>query len=53
MPRKVELEPNQTKLLDLAIVKYAAEYPNTSLSSRIAEEGESEALIGASSVDIR
>jgi len=50
---RVELEPNQTKLLDLAIVKYAAGYYNTSLSSGITEEGEFEAPIGASSVDIR
>lgn len=47
MLRKIELEPNQTKPLDPAIVKYAAGYYNTSLS-RIAEDGEFEALIGAS-----
>ena len=45
--RKIELEPNQTKPLDFVIVKYAAGYCNTSIS-RIAEEGEFEALIGAS-----
>ena len=53
VPGKAELEHNQTKLLDLAIVKYAAGYYSASLSSRIAEEGESGALIGASLVDIR
>ncbi|RPA90564.1 hypothetical protein L873DRAFT_1717239 [Choiromyces venosus 120613-1] len=50
---KIKLEPNQTKLLDLVIDKHAAGYYDVSLSSWIAEEGEFEVLIGASSADIR
>lgn len=50
---KVHLEPNQTKIVDLKINKHSVGYYDTSLSGWIAEEGEFEAVIGASSADIK
>lgn len=50
---KVHLEPNQTKIVELKINKHSVGYYDTSLSGWIAEEGEFEAVIGASSADIR
>lgn len=50
---KVDLEPGQTKVVDLKINKYSFGYYDTSLSGWIAEEGEFEAVVGASSADIK
>ncbi|KAH0609194.1 uncharacterized protein H6S33_001422 [Morchella sextelata] len=50
---KVDLEPGQTKIVDLKINKYSVGYYDTSLSGWIAEEGEFEAVVGASSADIK
>ncbi|KAI5847407.1 glycoside hydrolase superfamily [Morchella snyderi] len=50
---KVDLEPGQTKVVDLKINKYSVGYYDTSLSGWIAEEGEFEAVVGASSADIK
>ncbi|KAA8893835.1 glycoside hydrolase superfamily [Sphaerosporella brunnea] len=50
---KVSLEPGETKTVDLSIDKHAVGYYDPSLSSWIAEEGVFEALVAASSVDIK
>ncbi|KAL9109077.1 MAG: hypothetical protein Q9227_006168 [Pyrenula ochraceoflavens] len=50
---RVELEPSETKTVNLSIDKYSVGYYDTSLDAWIAEEGAFEVLIGASSVDIR
>jgi beta-glucosidase len=50
---KVFLEPGETKNVTLSLDKYSVGYYDTSIPSWIAEEGEFQVLIGASSVDIR
>ncbi|CZR55218.1 probable periplasmic beta-glucosidase precursor [Phialocephala subalpina] len=50
---KVYLKPGETKNATLTLDKYSVGYYDTDLSSWIAEEGVFQALIGASSVDIR
>lgn len=50
---KVFLEPGETKHVCLSLDKYAVGYYDTSIGRWIAEEGRFDALIGASSADIR
>lgn len=50
---KVFLEPGETKKVTLTLNKYSVGYYDTTLNAWIAEEGDFEVLIGASSVDIR
>lgn len=50
---KVELVPGETKNVEIVLNKYNVGYFDKSLEAWIAEEGEFEALVGASSVDIR
>lgn len=50
---KILLQPGETKTVQLPIDRHSVGYYDTSLQSWIAEEGAFNALIGASSVDIR
>lgn len=50
---KVFLQPGETKTVELFLDKYSVGYYDTSIGSWIAEEGRFNALVGASSADIR
>ena len=50
---KVFLEPGESKVVDMQLNKYSLGYYDTSLKAWVAEKGDFEVLIGASSVDIR
>lgn len=50
---KVDLQPGETKTVNLTLDKYSVGYYDPSLSSWIAEEGEFEAIVGASAADLR
>ncbi|KAL9621013.1 MAG: hypothetical protein Q9160_004531 [Pyrenula sp. 1 TL-2023] len=50
---RVELEPGQTKKVDMVLDKESVGYWDTSLDAWIAEEGTFEVLVGASSQDLR
>ncbi|PGH18176.1 hypothetical protein AJ80_04563 [Polytolypa hystricis UAMH7299] len=50
---RVELAPGETKWVHMALDKYAVGYYDTSLGAWIAEEGQFDVLIAASSADIR
>ncbi|KAF1812172.1 hypothetical protein P152DRAFT_507544 [Eremomyces bilateralis CBS 781.70] len=50
---KVLLNPGETKVVKLRFDKYSVGYYDTSLEAWIAEEGEFQVLVGASSADIR
>ncbi|KAI9755184.1 MAG: hypothetical protein M4579_004380 [Chaenotheca gracillima] len=50
---KVSLKPGETKSVQLKLDKYSVGYYDTTLGSWIAEEGDFNVLIGASSADIR
>ncbi|KIW07563.1 uncharacterized protein PV09_01519 [Verruconis gallopava] len=50
---KVLVQPGQTHVVDLKVDKYSVGYYNVNLGSWVAEQGDFEILIGASSSDIR
>ncbi|MCJ1306561.1 hypothetical protein MMC25_000204 [Agyrium rufum] len=50
---KIELAPGETRTVTLSLDKHSVGYYDTSLDAWIAEEGDFEVLIGASSADIR
>jgi beta-glucosidase len=50
---KIFLEPGESKMVDLKVDKHSVGYYDTSLQAWVAEEGQFDVLIGASSADIR
>jgi beta-glucosidase len=50
---KVHLQPGESKTVDLKVEKHSVGYYDTSLQAWIAEEGQFDVLIGASSADVR
>jgi beta-glucosidase len=50
---KVLLQPGESKMVNLNVDKHSVGYYDTSLQAWIAEEGQFDVLIGASSADIR
>ena len=50
---KINLTPNETKLVEFVITKEDLQYYNTTLKDWVTENGEYKVLIGASSQDIR
>jgi beta-glucosidase len=50
---KILLQPGESKMVDLKVDKHSVGYYDTSLQAWIAEEGQFDVLIGASSADIR